>query len=102
MRSAPTRTSARIVPAQCTASGEMIPHHATALNLSSVLEYQATIAPERIAISCAGGTLTYDQLNAAASQVAGGLVAMGIGVGDHVALSCPNLPSFPIAYFGIL
>ena len=80
----------------------MIPHHATALNLSSVLEHQATVAPERVAISCAGRTFTYEQVNAAASQVAGGLAAIGIGVGDHVALSCPNVPWFPIAYFGIL
>ena len=27
---------------------------------------------------------------------------MGISPGDHVALSCPNVPWFPIAYFGIL
>ena len=27
---------------------------------------------------------------------------MGIRAGDHVALSCPNVPWFPIAYFGIL
>jgi long-chain acyl-CoA synthetase len=80
----------------------MIPHHATALNLSSVLEHQATVAPERVAISCAGHTLTYEQLNAASSQVAGGLAATGVGVGDHVALSCPNVPWFPIAYYGIL
>src|SRR5512132_1619063 len=80
----------------------MIPHHATALNLSSVLEHQAMVVPDRAAIACAGRTLTYEQLNAAASQVAGGLAATGIGVGDHVALSCPNVPWFPIAYFGIL
>src|SRR5689334_12556823 len=46
--------------------------------------------------------MTYGELNAAASRVAGGLVAMGISPGDHVALSCPNLPWFPITYFGIL
>ncbi len=80
----------------------MVPHHATALNLSSVLEHQAMVVPERVAISCAGRTLTYAQLNAAASQVAGGLVSTGIGAADHVALSCPNVPWFPIAYFGIL
>ncbi len=80
----------------------MIPHHATALNLSSVLEHQAMVVPERPAISCAGRTFTYAQLNAAASQVAGALGAIGIGAGDHVALSCPNVPWFPIAYFGIL
>jgi long-chain acyl-CoA synthetase len=80
----------------------MIPHHATALNLSSVIEHQAMLVPDRVAITCAGRSLTYEQLNAAASQVAGGLAAMGVGVGDHVALSCPNVPWFPIAYFGIL
>lgn len=80
----------------------MISHRATALNLSSVLEHPAMLAPERPALTCGGRTLTYEQVNAAASQVAGGLVALGIGVGDHVALSCPNVPWFPIAYFGIL
>ena len=80
----------------------MISHRATALNLCSVLEHQATLVPERVAISCAGRTLTYEQLNGAASQVAGGLAAIGIAAGDHIALSCPNVPWFPIAYFGIL
>ena len=37
-----------------------------------------------------------------ASQVAGGLRARGIGRGDRVALSCPNVPYFPVVYFGIL
>jgi long-chain acyl-CoA synthetase len=34
--------------------------------------------------------------------VANALVEMGIGHGDKVALSCPNLPFFPIVYYGIL
>ncbi|WP_281648922.1 long-chain fatty acid--CoA ligase [Parendozoicomonas sp. Alg238-R29] len=46
--------------------------------------------------------LTYAQLDAAASQVASGLIANGLQPGDRVALSCPNLPCFPIAYYGIL
>ena len=46
--------------------------------------------------------MTYGELNAAAAQVAAGLHALGIRAGDHVALSCPNVPWFPIAYFGIL
>ena len=80
----------------------MIPHHATALNLSSVLEHQASLTPERVAITCGGKNLTYGQLNAGAAQVAGGLVSLGITPGEHVALSCPNVPWFPLAYFGIL
>ena len=80
----------------------MIAHTATALNLSSVLEQQARLMPDRIALTCRDVNLTYAQLNARAAQIAAGLVALGIAPGDHVALSCPNLPWFPIAYFGIL
>ncbi len=46
--------------------------------------------------------LTYAQVDAAASQVANLLVSRGIEPGDKVALSCPNLPYFPIVYYGIL
>ncbi|MEM8908646.1 MAG: long-chain fatty acid--CoA ligase, partial [Bacteroidota bacterium] len=47
-------------------------------------------------------TLSFAQINAAANQVANGLQSKGIGRGDKVALSCFNLPYFPIIYFGIL
>src|SRR5689334_24966783 len=77
-------------------------HHATALNLSSVLEHQASLTPDRVAITYAGGAMTYAELNAAASRVAGGLLSLGIAPGDHVGLSCPNVTGFPVAYFGIL
>ena len=80
----------------------MIPHHATALNLSSVLEHQASLTPDRLAITFAGKSMTYGELNAGAAQVAGGLASLGITPGEHIALSCPNVPWFPIAYFGIL
>jgi long-chain acyl-CoA synthetase len=80
----------------------VINHHATALNLSSVLEHYANLTPDRVAVTCAGRHMTYGELNAAAAQVAGGLSALGITAGDHVALSCPNITWFPITYFGIL
>jgi long-chain acyl-CoA synthetase len=72
------------------------------LNLSSVLEHSARLTPDRVAITFATQQLTYAELNDKATQVAAGLHAMGIRAGDHVALSCPNIPWFPIAYFGIL
>jgi long-chain acyl-CoA synthetase len=72
------------------------------LNLSSVLEHPARLTPERVAIAFGSTQLTYAELDAKATQVAAGLHATGIRAGDHVALSCPNLPFFPIAYFGIL
>jgi long-chain acyl-CoA synthetase len=73
-----------------------------ALNLSSVLEHTARLTPERVAVVCGAQQLTYGDLDAQANRVAAGLHAIGIRAGDHVALSCPNLPFFPIAYFGIL
>jgi len=72
------------------------------LNLASVLEHPARLTPDRVAITFQSQNLTYAQLNATAARVAAGLHEMGIRAGDHVALSCPNLPWFPIAYFGIL
>src|SRR4249919_3647044 len=72
------------------------------LNLASVLEHPARLTPDRVAITFQSQNLTYAQLNVTAARVAAGLHAMGIRAGDHVALSCPNLPWFPIAYFGIL
>ena len=77
-------------------------HHATALNLADVLEHQALLAPDRVALTYDGRHMTYGELDAGAAQVAGGLTALGIVPGDHVALTCPNLPWFPIAYYGIL
>jgi long-chain acyl-CoA synthetase len=74
----------------------------TSLNLASVLEHSAMLTPDAVAITFGQVRVTYAQLDAQASQVAAGLVALGIGPGDHVALSCPNIPSFPVAYFGIL
>jgi long-chain acyl-CoA synthetase len=72
------------------------------LNLASVLAHSARLTPDRIAITCGAEQLSYAELDAKASQVAAGLHAIGIRAGDHVALSCPNVPWFPIAYFGIL
>src|SRR4051794_28185073 len=58
--------------------------------------------PERVAVTFMSQRLTYRELNAAADRVAAGLHGLGIRAGEHVALSCPNVPWFPIAYFGIL
>jgi long-chain acyl-CoA synthetase len=77
-------------------------HHATSLNLATILDQQARLTPDWIAVSCGGVKFTYAQLQALSSQVAGGLQGIGIRPGDHVALSCPNIPWFPVAYYGIL
>jgi long-chain acyl-CoA synthetase len=72
------------------------------LNLAVVLEDSAREFPGREAIVQGANRLTYPELNAAASQVAGALAERGVHKGDRVALSCPNLPYFPVVYYGIL
>lgn len=72
------------------------------VNLAVVLTDSAREYPEKIAVSCMGMTITYAQLDAVSNQVANGLRAAGIKRGENVALCCPNLPYFPMVYYGIL
>jgi long-chain acyl-CoA synthetase len=72
------------------------------LNLASLLENSAEQYGDREAVVLGDRRLTYAQVDGAANQVANLLVSRGIKPGDKVALSCPNLPYFPIVYYGIL
>ncbi len=67
-----------------------------------ILEDSAKRYPAKVAFTFMDTSLTYAQVNAAASKVANGLKAIGMQAGDKVALSCLNLPAFPIIYFGII
>ena len=46
--------------------------------------------------------MAHKKINSLANQVANALVEMGIKHGDKVGLASPNLPFFPIIYYGIL
>jgi long-chain acyl-CoA synthetase len=72
------------------------------LNLAQVIEDNARKYPDREAVVSGATRFTFGQLNAMANQVANGLRALGVGRGDNVALTCPNVPYFHIAYYGIL
>jgi long-chain acyl-CoA synthetase len=72
------------------------------LNLAILLEDSAREVPESTAIVFEETKLSYAELNAAANQVANVLSIAGIQKGDKVALSCQNVPYFPIVYYGIL
>lgn len=72
------------------------------LNLSVLLEDSARRYPAKAAFTFMDTTLSYAQINESANKVANGLKARGIMAGDKVALSCLNLPAFPIIYFGII
>lgn len=72
------------------------------LNLSTILQESTRRYPDHTAILFGETSISYSQLNAGANQVANGLQNMGIQPGDKVAMSCPNLPYFPMIYYGIL
>jgi long-chain acyl-CoA synthetase len=72
------------------------------LNLAVLLEDSAREEPQRLAVVFNETRLSYAALNAAANQVASLLAQSGIQKGDKVAISCLNVPYFPIVYYGIL
>lgn len=72
------------------------------LNLATNLDRSARLSGDRVAIHFGETRLTYAELHAGANRVANGLRALGIGRGDRVAVCCPNLPYFPMIYYGIL
>jgi long-chain acyl-CoA synthetase len=71
-------------------------------NLASLLTDSAARDPERTAIKLDDAELTYAQLDGASAHLAGLLAQHGFQPGDRVGLMAPNVPHFPIVYYGIL
>ncbi|GAB2996775.1 long-chain fatty acid--CoA ligase [Amycolatopsis acidiphila] len=72
------------------------------LNLSVLLESTARAHPDRTAVVSGEQTISYAELDRKARQLAEAVRARGVRPGDRVALICPNLPEFPVVYFGLL
>jgi long-chain acyl-CoA synthetase len=71
-------------------------------NFASYQAAAASDATDRPAVRLDTVTLTYGALDAAAAQAAGFLRAHGVGTGDRVGMQLPNVPYFPIIYWGAL
>jgi long-chain acyl-CoA synthetase len=71
-------------------------------NLASLLTDSAARQPERTAIKLDDVELTYAQLDGASAHVAGLLEQHGFQRGDRVGVMLPNVPYFPVVYYGIL
>jgi long-chain acyl-CoA synthetase len=71
-------------------------------NLSSLLESAAADHPDRTAIRMGDLTLTYAELREAARRMSTLLASLGVEPGDRVGLMLPNVPAFPIAFYGAL
>src|SRR5918911_368766 len=71
-------------------------------NLATNLTATAERRPEHIAIKLDDFELNYQLLNEGSARVAGLLRSKGIGPGDRVGIMLPNVPHFPVAYYGVL
>ena len=72
------------------------------LNIAHFLHSSSIRYPQKIAVRLGEKSFTYKELSTLAGKVASFLESKGIRPGDKVALSCPNVPYFPIVYYGIL
>ncbi|MGW0814551.1 long-chain-fatty-acid--CoA ligase [Streptomyces viridiviolaceus] len=71
-------------------------------NLATFLVDSAAAQGDRIAVRHDDSTLTYAELDDASARVATLLRDRGVRPGDRVALTMPNVPLFPVVYYGVL
>jgi len=71
-------------------------------NLAELLSRAAAQHADRIALKLDEQELNYAFLNEGASRIAGLLRERGFEPGDRVGLMLPNVPYFPVIYYGIL
>ena len=71
-------------------------------NLSSVLAQAAVKHGDRPAVRLDDLVLSYSQLRDAADRAAAMLSSLGVVPGDRVGVMLPNVPAFPIAFYGAL
>ena len=72
------------------------------LNLASLLTESAGRTPEMPAIRLGEVELSYGALDEQSARLASLLGEKGIEPGDRVGVMLPNVPEFPIAYYGVL
>jgi len=71
-------------------------------NLARLVTDAAARLPEHPALRLEDAVLSYAELDGATAHTAGLLAAKGVRPGDRVGIMLPNVPYFPIAYYGIL
>jgi long-chain acyl-CoA synthetase len=72
------------------------------MNLASILGDAADKGAGKVAFKLDEVELTYAALDGAAARMAGVLRERGIEPGDRVGVMLPNVPYFPVAYYGVL
>ena len=72
------------------------------LNLASLLTESASRTPALPAIRLGDVELSYGELDELSARLAALLGEKGVGPADRVGVMLPNVPEFPIAYYGVL
>jgi long-chain acyl-CoA synthetase len=72
------------------------------MNLASILTDAAERSPDKVAFKLDDVELSYAALDEGSARAAGMLKAAGVGPGDRVGIMLPNVPYFPVAYYGVL
>lgn len=72
------------------------------MNLAENLQATATAHPAQVAIKLDDLEIPFAALANGAARVASWLSSLGVEPGDRVAITMPNLPQFPVIYYGIL
>src|SRR3954463_15616651 len=71
-------------------------------NLATILTDSASKHGDRPAVKLDDAVFNYTLLDEASARVAAMLKVMGLQPGDRVGIMLPNVPYFPVAYFGVL
>ena len=72
------------------------------MNLASTLTESAARAPEAPAVRLGGAETSYGELDERSALLAALLREKGLEPGDRVGVMLPNVPEFPVAYYGVL
>jgi long-chain acyl-CoA synthetase len=72
------------------------------LNLASLPTDGARRTPDAPAIRLGDVELSYAELDERSARLATLLAEKGVGQGDRVGVMLPNVPEFPVAYYGVL
>ncbi|HEX8051645.1 MAG TPA: AMP-binding protein [Thermoleophilaceae bacterium] len=72
------------------------------MNFATLFSQSASEHADRQAVKLDDLALTYSMLDAGVARAAGLLRSKGVGEGDRVAIQLPNVPYFPVLYFGAL
>jgi long-chain acyl-CoA synthetase len=71
-------------------------------NLSSLLDQATADHPDLPAIKMDDLVLSYAELREAAGRMSALLASLGVEPGDRVGIMLPNVPAFPIVFYGAL